>query len=171
MKSKIGILYLLTLIFAGCSAPSKKLKTTFNESNNEGMIVGTVCIENKTYNGYTFIYTDAIPAVSDYANMSDSFTYKNSPGDFKEKNKTYYLFSIVKPQGNYKFAKLKINDNTRQEQSQFEIPLDMKFTIEKGKTTYYGQVTVNTQQKKFTVENKLDRDKIWFAQKAPKIQF
>jgi hypothetical protein len=171
MKSRIGILFLFILMALGCSSPSKKLKTTFSESNNEGMIVGTVCIENKTYNGYTFVYTDAIPAIADYANFSDSFTYKNSPGDFKEKGKTYYLFSIVKPQGNYKFAKIKISDNTRQEQSQFEIPLNMNFSIEKGKTTYYGQLTVNTQEKKYTVENKLDRDKIWFGQKASQIQF
>lgn len=90
---------------------------------------------------------------------------------FKEKGKTYYLFSIVKPQGNYKFAKIKISDNTRQEQALWEIPLDMKFSIEKGKTTYYGQLTINTQEKKYYLENKLDRDKIWFGQKVPQIQF
>jgi hypothetical protein len=171
MKSKLGILTLLTLVFAGCSSPSKNLKTTINESNNEGMIVGTICIENKTYNGYTFVYTDALPAVADYPNFSDEFSYKNSSGDFKEKGKTYYLFSIVKPEGNYKFAKIKIFDNTRQEQAKWDIPIDMRFTIEKGKTTYYGQLTVNTQEKKYTLENKLDRDRIWFNQKAPKIQF
>lgn len=82
MKTKNGILGLFTLIFLGCATPSKKIKTTYNESNNEGMIVGTICIENKTFNSYTFIYADDIPAVADYANMSDNFTYKNSPGDF-----------------------------------------------------------------------------------------
>ena len=46
----------------------------------------------------------------------------------------------------------------------------MNFEIEKGKTTYFGQLTVNTQEKKYTIENKLDRDKTWFQQKAPQIQ-
>lgn len=171
MKSRIIILSLLTLIISSCSSPSKNLKSTINDSTNEGMVVGTICIENKTYNGYTFEYTDDKPAVADYANFSKEFTYKNSPGDFKEKGKTYYLFSIVQPEGNYKFAKIKIFDNTRQSQSKWEIPIDMKFTIEKGKTKYYGQITVNTQEKKYIVENKLERDKIWFNKKAPKIQF
>ena len=171
MKSKNTLVVLFALLVLGCSTPSKKLKTTFNESSTEGMIVGTICIENKTYNGYTFVWTDDLPAVADYANISEEITYKNSQGDYKEKGKTYYLFSIVKPQGKYKFAKIKIFDNTREKQNQFEIPIDMKFEIEKGKTTYYGQLTINTQEKKYTFENKLDRDKEWFNKKTPQIKF
>ena len=171
MKSKFTLLSLLLLVVIGCSAPSKNLQTTFDESKNEGMIVGTVCIENKTYNGYTFAYTDLVPSNFDYGNINGEFAYKNSSGDFKEKGKTYYLFSIVKPAGKYKFSKIKIYDNTRQEQSTWDVPLEMNFEIEKGKTTYFGQLTVNTQEKKYTIENKLDRDKTWFNQKAPQIQF
>jgi hypothetical protein len=172
MKSKISLLGILFLIISGCSAPSKNLKTTFNESNDEGMIVGTICIENKTYNGYTFVCIDSKPAVADYANISEDLTFKNSPGDFKEKGKTYYLFSIVKTQGKYKFSKIKIFDNTRESQSQFEIPLNLAdFEIQKGKTTYFGQLTINTQEKKYTVVNQSERDKSWFNKKAPQIQF
>ena len=172
MKSKIFLLTTLVILVIGCSAPNKNIKTTYNESNNEGMIVGTICIENKTFNGYTFVYTDSKPGIADYANVSEDLTYKNSSGDFKEKGKTYYLFSIVKPQGNYKFAKIKIFDNTREAQFKFEIPLDnLNFKIEKGKTSYFGQLTVNTQEKKFTVVNQLERDKVWFNKKAPQIQF
>lgn len=172
MKTKLFLIVTILLIIIGCSAPSKNLKTTFNESNDEGMIVGTICIENKTYNGYTFVFTDAKPGIADYANISEDLTFKNSPGDFKEKGKTYYLFSIVKPQGKYKFAKIKIFDNTRESQSHFDIPLNMMdFEIKKGKTTYYGQLTINTQEKKYIVENELERDKVWFNKKAPQIQF
>ncbi|GAA4073598.1 hypothetical protein GCM10022389_18970 [Flavobacterium cheonanense] len=171
MKSKILLFSTALVLFFGCSSPSKNLKTSYSEINNEGMIVGTICIENKTYSGYTFVYTDDLPAVADYANQSNEITYKNSSGDFREKGKTYFLFSIVKPEGKYKFAKIKIYDNTRERQSEFVIPLNHKFVVEKGKTTYYGQLTINTQEKKYTVENNLDRDKEWFKKKAPQIQF
>ena len=171
MKSKILLFSSALVLFFGCSSPSKNLKTSFSEINNEGMIVGTICIENKTYSGYTFVYTDDLPGVADYANQSDEIVFKNSKGDFRKKGKTYFLFSIVKPEGKYKFAKIKIYDNTRERQSLFSIPLNYKFTVEKGKTTYFGQLTINTKEKKYTVENNLDRDKEWFKKKSPQIQF
>jgi hypothetical protein len=170
MKSKIALICFLFLGWFNCFSQLKNFKTTFNETT-EGMVVGTVCIENKSYSSYTFVYTDAVNAVADYANMSDSFVFKNTPGDFKEKGKTYFLFTIVKPEGNYKFAKIKIFDNSGESRVEFEVPLDLKFTIEKGKTTYLGQVTINIKDKKFLIENKSDRDKEWFNQKLPLIQF
>ena len=172
MKTKIFLLGIALVVLNSCASNSKNVKTTFNESKDEGLIVGTICIENKTYTGYTFVYNDAIPAIADYANVSEELVYKKSSGDFKEKGKSYYLFSIAKPQGKYKFAKIKIYDNSREKQMQFEIPLNqINFEIVKGKTIYFGQLTVNTQEKKFTVENKLERDKVWFNKKAPQIQF
>ncbi|WP_298392414.1 hypothetical protein [Flavobacterium sp.] len=170
MKTNYLLLGIVSLILFGCSSPSKNLKTSYSEINEEGMIVGTICIENKTYSGYTFVYTDNLTAVADYANQSDEIVYKNSFGDFREKGKTYFLFSIVKPKGEYKFAKIKIYDNSRERQTTFDIPLDHKFTVEKGKTTYYGQLTINTQEKKYNVVNNLDRDREWFKKKAPQIQ-
>lgn len=171
MKLKIGLYSFVLSIVLGCSSPSRNLKTTYDVSKKEGMIVGTVCIENKTYGGYTFFYTDDLQGVSDYPNLSDSFTYKYSAGDYNEKNKTYYLFSIVKPKGKYKFAKIKIYDNATNKIMKFEIPLDIKFVIEEGKTTYFGQLNVNTQEKKYTVEDQNERDRKWFLEKQPLIQF
>jgi len=170
MKLKIAYLSILFLTFSNCFSQLKNFKTTYNEAT-EGLVVGTICIENKSYSSYTFVYTDAVNGVADYANLSDSFVFKNAPGDFKEKGKTYYLFTIVKPEGNYKFAKIKIFDNSGESRVEFEVPLDLKFTVKKGKTSYLGQVTVNMKDKKFLIENKLDRDKTWFNQKAPQIQF
>lgn len=171
MKSNnFGILILVFILF-GCSTPNKNITTSFDETINEGMLVGTICIENKTYTGYTFVYTDDKVAVADYANQSDKLVYKNSSGDFREKGKIYHLFTIVKPEGKYKFAKLKIYDNSRQSQTEFDIPLDQKFSIEKGKTKYYGQLTINTQEKKYTLEDFESRDREWFKLKAPQIQF
>lgn len=170
MKAKMILASILFLTLSKGFSQIKNFKTTFNETT-EGMVVGTICIENKSYSSYTFVYTDAANGVADYANLSDSFVFKNAPGDFKEKGKTYYLFTIVKPEGNYKFAKIKIFDNSGESRVEFDVPIDLKFSIEKGKTTYLGQVTVNIKDKKFLIENKLDRDKTWFSQKAPQIQF
>lgn len=171
MKFKIVVFSLVSLLFLGCSSPSKNLLTSYDVSKKEGMIVGTICIKNKTYGGYTFFYTDDLQAVSDYPNLSDSFTFKNSAGDYNEKDKTYYLFSIVKPKGKYKFAKIKIYDNATNKIMKFDIPLDLKFVIEEGKTTYFGELNVNTQEKKYTVEDQKERDSKWFQEKQPLIQF
>jgi len=171
MKTHHYFLLLFILFFFGCSSPSKNLKTTYNAEANEGMIVGTVCIEKKMYNIFTFMYCDDKPSINDYPNQKDSFTFRNSYGDFNSKNKTYYLFSISKPEGKYKFFKLKIFNNMRNDPTTIEIPLDMKFSVEKGKTTYFGELKINTQKKIYTVENQIERDRKWFAKKVPQIQF
>ncbi|WP_395044390.1 hypothetical protein, partial [Flavobacterium sp.] len=104
------------------------MQKTYN--SGEGMIVGTICIEKKIYNGYTFSYSDDVPSVNDYPNEQGSFTYKYDKPDFKKRNKSYYLFTISKPKGKYKFFKIKIFNNTRNNISTIEIPINMKFEIE-----------------------------------------
>jgi hypothetical protein len=169
MKIKYILFCLISLAFFGCSSPAKKLKTAYNA--DEGMVVGTICIENKIYNGFTFVYCDDKPAVNNYPNESGKFTYKYTSGDYNEKGKTYYLFSIPKPKGKYRFFKLQIFNNSRNDPSKFELPMDIKFEIVEGKTTYLGQVNVNVQKKQFSLENQEDRDRKWFAEKVPQIQF
>jgi hypothetical protein len=171
MKPQNLILISLIALFFGCSSPSKNLKTTYNADNNEGLIVGTICIEKKMYNIFTFMYCDDLPGATNYPNQKDSFTYKNSAGDFIKNGNTYYLFSIAKPAGKFKFFKIKIFNNMRNDPSTMVIPIDMKFTIEKGKTTYFGELKVNTQKKTYTIENQIERDRQWFAEKKPQIQF
>lgn len=171
MKTRYFFLFSLIVMFFGCSSPSKNLKTTYNPEANEGMIVGTICIEKKLYNIFTFNYCNDVPAINNYPNSKDSFTYKNSIGDFNENGNVYYLFSVVKPAGKYKFFEIKIFNNMRNDPSTIKIPIDMKFVVEKGKTTYFGELKVNTQKKSYTVENQLERDQKWFAEKAPQIQF
>ncbi len=171
MNIKIVFISLIIFSFIGCSAPSKKLETTYNIEKKEGMVVGTMCIENKTYSAYTFVYTDDLPAVNDYPNQTNTITFKNISGDFNENGNSYYLFTIVKPKGKFKFSKLKIYDNSGQKQAMFDYPLDFKFNVEEGKTSYFGQLNVNTKKKIFSVENQYERDQKWFAQKIPSIKF
>ena len=169
MKTKYFSFFILILIFFGCSTASKNMQKTYN--SGEGMIVGTICIEKKIYNGYTFLYSDDIPSVNDYPNEQGSFTYKYDRADFKKRGNSYYLFTISKPKGKYKFFKIKIFNNSRNNVSTIEIPINMKFEIEEGKTTYFGQLNLNTKKKKYSVENQIERDRTWFAKKAPQIQF
>jgi hypothetical protein len=171
MKTKCLLLIAITALLLGCSSPYKKLNTTYNPENNEGLIVGTICIEKKLYNIFTFMYSDDLPGSTNYPNQKDSFTYKNSVGDVVQNGNIYYFFSIAKPAGKFKFYKIKIYNNMRNDPSTIEIPIDMKFNIEKGKTTYFGELHINTQKKSYTVENQIERDRQWFAQKLPQIQF
>ncbi len=170
MKTKIILFLVVITLFFGCSSPSKKMQTSFNSANNEGMIVGSICIEKKMYNIFSFYYSDDLPSVNNYPNESNSFTYKNSIGDFNENGNVYYLFSIVRPKGKYKFFKIKIFNNMRNDPSVIVIPVDMKFEIKPGETTYFGELKVNTRKKEYTVSNQLERDKLWFAKKKPEIQ-
>lgn len=169
MKTKNLLYLLVSILILGCSSPAKRMQKTAN--SGEGMIVGTICIEKKIYNGYTFSYSDDILSTNDYPNEQGSFTYKYDTADFKKKGRTYYLFSVSKPKGKYKFFKIKIFNNTRNNISTIEIPVNMKFEIEEGKTTYFGELNVNTKKKQYTVSNKIERDRTWFAKKAPQIQF
>jgi hypothetical protein len=171
MKTKFIAFLMFGALLFGCSSSAKKITSTYDASKGEGLIVGTICIEKKIYNGFTFVYADDKPSVNDYPNESGNFTYKYDSGHFNEKGKTYYLFSIAKPKGKYKFIKVKIFNNTRNDPSRFEVPMNIKFEIEEGKTTYLGQVNVNIQKKEFSVENQIERDRSWFAKKAPQIQF
>jgi hypothetical protein len=171
MKSKYSVFLLLSLVFFGCSTPSKKLQTSYSADKGEGMVVGTICIQNKIHNGFTFVYSDDKPAVNNYPNESGKFTYKYSGGDYQKKGNTYYLFSVVRPKGKYKFFKVNIFNNSRNDQSQFSLPMDVKFEVIEGKTTYLGQINVNVQKKEFSLEDQQERDKTWFAEKAPQIQF
>ena len=59
----------------------------------------------------------------------------------------------------------------RNDPSTIKIPIDMKFEIEKGKVTYFGELKINTQKKSYTRESQIDRDREWFAKKIPQIQF
>lgn len=170
MKLKSILFSLAPLLILACSTPAKRLQKTFNADAHEGMIVGTICIDKKIYNGYTFSYCDDLPSINDYPNDQGSFTYKYDRADFKKSGKTYYLFTIVKPKGKYKFFKIKIFNNTRNDQSTLEITVNMKFEIEEGKTTYFGQLYVNTKKKIYNVENKLERDRVWFAKKASQVK-
>jgi hypothetical protein len=171
MKNLRLIIVFTVVFFYGCSTPSKNLISTYNIENNEGMIVGTICLEKKMYNIFSFYYCDDLTSVNNYPNFKDWFTYKNSIGDFNENGNVYYLFTIPKTAGKYKFYKIKIYNNMRNDPSTIEIPIDMKFNIEKGKTTYFGELKVNTSKKSYTVENQIERDRTWFAKKAPLIQF
>ena len=169
MKTKYYFLALVSLFLIGCSTASKKMQKTIKPG--EGMIVGTICIENRTYDSYTFSYANDITSVNDYSINQESLNYKDERPDFKEKGKSYFLFSISKPSGKYKFFKIRILTNTSDKISTIDIPINMKFQVEEGKTTYFGQMNINTKKKIYTVENNIDRDRTWFAKKAPQIQF
>ena len=170
MKTKFIFYVVVSSVFFGCSTPAEKLQSTYNKENREGLVVGTIYIENKNASSYTFVYGDDKLAMADHPNNINKFSYKYV-GDFNLDKKSYFLFSIAKPKGKYKFHRVEVFDNTREKIEQFDVPMDVNFEVVEGKTTYLGQLNVNVQKKEFSVENQIDRDRIWFAKKAPQIQF
>ncbi len=172
MKKIILFIAVAALLF-GCSTQKVNIPTDYNKENGEGMIVGTICIENKNYSEYTFVYCDDIPAVADYPNEKDKFSLQYAMPHFVVDKKAYFLFSIPKPVGKYKFYKVHVFDTTNQEVKQFDVPMNTKFEVVKGKTTYLGQINVNikTKDSDFSVSDQADRDRAWFAEKVPQIQF
>lgn len=170
MKTTKWLLLLFLGIISSCNSPAKRLQGSYN-ADSQGMIVGTICIEKKLYNGYKFMYGSTISSFNDNPKEKGEFEYKYDTPDFQEKGKSYFLFTIVKPKGSYKFYKIKIFDNSRIDQNFIEIPITINFDVVEGKTTYFGQLNVNTQKKEYTVENQIDRDREWFSKKRPDIKF
>lgn len=171
MKTKIIFYSLALVVLFGCSGPKVKIQSTYNKENNEGLVVGSICILNTGYSDYNFRYCDDKPSVNDYPNDSDKFGIEAAMPHFVENKKPHFLFSIAKVGGKYKFYKVRAFDATDQTVKQLDIDMDIKFEVVPGKTTYIGQINVDVVKKEFTVEDQVDRDRAWFAKKAPQIQF
>jgi len=171
MKSKIILFVAAALVLSGCSGPKVKIQETYNKDAGEGMVVGTLCIENKNYTDYTFKYSDDVPSINDYPNDSNMFTIQYGMPHFVVNKKAYFLFSIVKPAGKYKYYRVQALNYVGQEVKKLDVDMDIKFDVVPGKTTYLGQINVNVDKKEFSVEDQIERDRTWFAKKVPQIQF
>ena len=121
--NKIILLLALIPFFNGCvSLPSETTKTSMDASKKEGMIVGTISLEDRKdiAAGHYFYYAnDSIKnklAIRQYdATMKYNSTkwkygiiIQNSKGDFTEDKKWVYMFTIVRPEGKYNFYEIEI---------------------------------------------------------------
>ena len=156
------------------------------DTKNEGMIVGTISLENRTlvpprkffaYKAEKLPFTenkktiDSLAKSGHYEDFYGSVVIQSEDGDFFDEKKAIYYFTIVKPAGNYHFYNLRIFLNTGYMQSTQLIPLNIPFEIEKGKVNYLGEIKYNVKNGTVEVINKIERDRLKFKEKFPEIKF
>ncbi len=176
----------MNLLLISCvSLPSENLKSNIDNPKKEGMIVGTISLEDRKAiaSGHFFYFAnDSIRnkiAIKEYdATMKYNSTkwkygiiIQNSKGDFTEEKKWVYMFSIVKPEGKYKFYELEIFLNSGSMQSTWTMPIDLPFEIEAGKTKYIGEINLKVKKGEIKIIDNIERDRIKFKEKFPNIIF
>lgn len=179
-------LSIVLLSLSSCvTMPSESLKSKIDNPNKEGMIVGTISLEDKksiATGHYFFFANDSIRnkiALREYDAImkynSTKWKYgviiQNSAADFKEDQKSVYLFTIVKPPGKYNFYEFELFLNSGYMQSTWKMPIDLPFEIEAGKTKYLGEINLKVKKGELQLIDRIERDRIRFKQKFPHIIF
>ena len=183
---KIIILIATVSFLNGCvSLPSENTNTFMDESKKEGMIVGTISLEDRKSiaTGHYFFYAnDSIKkklAIKEYdaALNYNSTKWKygiiiqNLKGDFTEDKKWVYMFTIVKPEGKYNFYEIEIFLNSGYMQSTWKMPINIPYEIEAGKVKYIGEINLKVKKGTLDIIDKIERDRIKFKEKFPNISF
>lgn len=185
MKKTLLSIIIIVSIFGCVRLPSNDLKTEINSSNREGMIVGTISLEDRKLiaTGHYFFYAnDSIrnkiaereydaTLKSNSTKWNHGIIISNSNGDFKEGEKQIYLFTIVRPEGKFNFYEIEIFLNSGYMQSSWKLPIDLPFEIQAGKTKYIGELNLKVKKGAFQVLNEIDRDRMLFLEKFPAIIF
>jgi hypothetical protein len=166
-------------LFAGllsaCTAksPSQDIPQGIAQNTDEGMIVGTIAIENvkPIYNQYHFHYLaesqeDITTKQMITIRPQQTVSMKLNP-DFNDQNKAVYFFSATVKKGTYYFTMLRTNNNGLGYTNQGNIPLYIKFNIEKGKVNYLGEMYYNPTTNKVTISDQSKRDLPLIKQRWP----
>ncbi|MBS7233945.1 hypothetical protein KHA90_23325 [Flavobacterium psychroterrae] len=165
---RFGIL----LLFISCgSLPSESLKTFMDSSKKEGMLVGTISLENRRTISPDFVFRikkkvlpsiltvkihDSLKALGDYQYNYGGIVIDKAKGDFVEDEKWVYLFNIVRPAGKYDFYQLSLLLNTGYMKSTHDLPMEIPLEIEEGKIKYIGEIKLNVKKGEIKVLNNID---------------
>ncbi|WP_321372849.1 hypothetical protein [uncultured Draconibacterium sp.] len=159
------LIILLGLLINSCATlPSLKIPQSFNPNDSEGVIIGAIAFKNEKpiFHGYSFYYTgNGITKINEN-NMvrivPESTVKMKFKPDFFDGDKAVYYFSIQEPEGQYAFSNFKIFDQGIYVSSTKNIPMDIKFNIEKGKVKYLGEIYVDYNQSLIKLNNEKERD-------------
>jgi len=184
---KILFLSLIALVVSCTALPSETMKTDMSAFKKEGMIAGTLCLEDKrTMSSYTLRYVQIAGPPSktrfsdmlndkreDFIHNSGEIRFGYDGGDIHQDGKDIYLFNIIKPAGKYRIVELGIFHNSGSQLYQYwqSVPMDFTFEIEEGKTTYLGEINVALKEKMVKLLYKIDRDRVLFRQRVPGVKF
>ena len=182
------LLFLLPVfLYIGCTSPSSYIRTKYIAGRKEGMITGTVSIRKKSFLGRPDSHTLEFSRDTSVARLikGDKATWTKArdmkgrgsiyisgyQSDFKDEKNHIFLFNIVKPEGSYKFFKLSLFYNSGAIQSTQDYWIDIPFEIIEGQTTYFGEIEINHKEGSFNLTDKIERDRLYFAEKFPTIKF
>ena len=187
MKNIILSSLFLSIICIGCSViPSQTITSQMNKVKKEGMIVGTISLENRKLiaTGHYFFYANDsirnLVRTKEYdggmlKKNSTKYNYgliiQNNNGDFREDGKWIFLYSIKKPAGKYNFYEIEIFLNSGYMQSTWKMPIEIPFEVEEGKIKYLGELNLNVKNGTIRILDKIDRDRAKFKELYPSIVF
>lgn len=175
MKKLILILFVYSLISSCSTSPSVLIPQSLNKNSNNGMLVGTIAIENKKpiFNQYFFHYLGnndkSISTKRMITIRPEQMVAMKFKPDFFDENKAVYYFSITEVQGKYKFSSLRLHNNGGFIQSIGDIPMNITFHIEKGKVKYLGEIYFNYSNRAVRLYEKRERDIPKFKEKFPNL--
>ena len=187
MNKKILVLGLVGLFISCVSIPSSRMESNMSSFKKEGMITGTLSLQDKRIlSEYTLDYvqiesgTDKNKFVDIINTKKTNFVYNTgeikfgySSGDFKVDGKDVYLFNIVQPAGKYRIYQLKTFHNSTSQLYQYTkiMPMDVTFEIEEGKIKYLGEIIIQLKEQNVKLINNIERDRIKFIEKNSNIIF
>ena len=153
------------LFFWSCaSIPSASIPTTFNVGENEGMIIGSISIENvkPIFNGYFLNFKqDSLDSKSRDNRISirpeQLYKMKFKP-DLFDGTKAVHFFGLRRPAGKYHFTVLELFRNGGMVISNTKIPFDLDFEIKPGEINYIGEVEFNYHLGQLRLNHKSERD-------------
>ena len=184
--NKVIALFLLFLI-SGCATPSKNLQSTIDDPEHNGMLLGTISLEDRKFfaaGHYFYFANDSLRNVisekeQDYffrkfsgkVKTDNRISILNASPDFKEGDKWVYLFNLVRPAGAYSIYEVEIYSNSGTAQSSIRVPVHIPFEIEPGKISYIGEINFKGKTGHIQVLDQRERDRARFKEKAPDIDF
>ena len=178
---------LFFVLFNSCNTiPPNLVSTNLRAENKEGMIVGTISLEDRKswVSQLYFFYSNVDSSLVNSGNIKNNKQnkYKSDDvvkldgtfkfvGNFEENGKLIFLFSIIRPEGKYSFNQLDLFKNSGYRQSMDGIKINYPFEIEKGKTKYIGELNVKLRAEEVRLLNSIDKDRLRFRALFPSINF
>lgn len=151
--------FILTItILQSCATialPTEPMK--FNATSEKGLLIGTVTFptDKPNFSGYFFRLTN---------NTSDEFQINRSQPGQLDGGRTY-LFALELIPGTYEIPSVRLFNNSGFVAGQYDVRtggFSIPYTVEKGKTTYIGNINFNDYAKKgdvvVTLKNNFEKD-------------
>jgi hypothetical protein len=162
MKTYI-YLFLITLAFNSCvTLPSKKILDDLEMNDEEGIVIGAISVDKRTYSHGVHLYYSKIGETDKKKTYSikiipPQLVHVHYKPDFFDGFKAVHYFKIKKPKGQYAFYAKMIEHHKVNEYGYATGRIDFPFEVEKGKIKYIGELNF-TENESFEANKNPERD-------------